>query len=51
MPGLQFNRHETGDGGLILQHAAKLGFEGVVSKTIDAPYGRETADSAARPKP
>ena len=27
-----------GDGELILQHAGKLGFEGVVSKTIDAPY-------------
>ena len=25
-------------GALILKHAAKLGFEGVVSKTIDAPY-------------
>jgi hypothetical protein len=37
-PGLQFNGHDTGDGGLILEHAAKLGFEGVVSKTIDSPY-------------
>ena len=37
-PGLQFNGHETGDGELILKHAGKLGFEGVVSKTIDAPY-------------
>jgi bifunctional non-homologous end joining protein LigD len=37
-PGLQFNGHEAGDGELILQHAGKLGFEGVVSKTIDAPY-------------
>jgi ATP-dependent DNA ligase len=37
-PGLQFNGHETGDGELILSHAGKLGFEGVVSKTIDAPY-------------
>jgi bifunctional non-homologous end joining protein LigD len=36
--GLQFNGHETGEGELILQHAGKLGFEGVVSKTIDAPY-------------
>jgi ATP-dependent DNA ligase len=36
--GLQFNGHETGDGELILEHAGKLGFEGVVSKTIDAPY-------------
>ena len=37
-PGLQFNGHDTGDGELILKHAGKLGFEGVVSKTIDAPY-------------
>jgi DNA ligase D-like protein (predicted ligase) len=37
-PGLQFNGHDDGDGELILKHAGKLGFEGVVSKTIDAPY-------------
>jgi DNA ligase D-like protein (predicted ligase) len=37
-PGLQFSGHDTGDGQLILKHAGKLGFEGVVSKTIDAPY-------------
>jgi ATP-dependent DNA ligase len=30
--------HETGDDGLILKHAGKLGFEGLVSKTIDAPH-------------
>jgi DNA ligase D-like protein (predicted ligase) len=36
--GLQFNGHDAGDGALILEHAGKLGFEGVVSKTIDAPY-------------
>jgi ATP-dependent DNA ligase len=34
--GLQFNGH--GEGELILKHAGKLGFEGVVSKTVDAPY-------------
>jgi ATP-dependent DNA ligase len=38
VPGLQFNDHETGDGELILKHAGQLGLEGVVSKTIDAPY-------------
>jgi DNA ligase D-like protein (predicted ligase) len=37
-PGLQFNGHDTGDGHLILEHAGKLGFEGVVSKTISAAY-------------
>jgi bifunctional non-homologous end joining protein LigD len=36
--GLQFNGQEAGDGELILKHAGKLGFEGVVSKTMDAPY-------------
>jgi ATP-dependent DNA ligase len=37
-PSLQFNGHEKGDGELILEHAGKLGFEGVVSKTADASY-------------
>jgi bifunctional non-homologous end joining protein LigD len=37
-PGLQFNGHETGDGELIRRHACQLGYEGVVSKTVDAPY-------------
>jgi DNA ligase D-like protein (predicted ligase) len=36
-PGLQFNG-DAGDGELILKHAGKLGFEGVISKTIGAPY-------------
>ena len=30
--------HDTGDGELILQRAGKLGFEGVVSKTVNASY-------------
>ena len=38
IPGLQFNDHEAGDGELIRKHACQLGFEGVVSKTMDAPY-------------
>jgi ATP-dependent DNA ligase len=37
-PSVQFNGHDTDDGALIVEHAGKLGFEGVVSKTIDAPY-------------
>jgi ATP-dependent DNA ligase len=48
-PGLQFNGHETGDGGLILEQAGKLGFEGVVSKTIDAPYAPGNRASGAKP--
>ena len=31
-PGLQYNGHDAGDGELILKHAGKLGFEGVVYK-------------------
>jgi DNA ligase D-like protein (predicted ligase) len=38
LPGLQFNAHEVGDGELVRRHACQLGFEGIVSKTIDAPY-------------
>jgi bifunctional non-homologous end joining protein LigD len=37
-PGLQYNVHKAGDGELILKHAGKLYFEGVVSKTMDAQY-------------
>ncbi len=36
--GLQYNGHEIGDGELILSTPASSAFEGVVSKTIDAPY-------------
>lgn len=38
IPGLQFNGHEVGDGELVRRHACQLGFEGIVSKTVDAPY-------------
>jgi len=49
-PGLQFNGHATSDGELILKHAGKPGFEGVVSKTIDAPMRLEIAAYGAKPK-
>jgi DNA ligase D-like protein (predicted ligase) len=42
IPGLQFNDHEAGDGELIRKHAGQLGFEGIVSKTIGAPYAPGT---------
>jgi DNA ligase D-like protein (predicted ligase) len=38
LPGIQFNGHEVGDGEIVRKHACQFGFEGVVSKTIDAPY-------------
>jgi ATP-dependent DNA ligase len=48
--GVQFDGHDTGDGELILKHAGKLGFEGVVSKTVDALTHPETAAFGAKPK-
>jgi ATP-dependent DNA ligase len=44
IPGLQFNGHETGDGELIRRNACQLGYEGVVSKTVDAPYASGNRD-------
>jgi bifunctional non-homologous end joining protein LigD len=38
VPGVQFNGHVTDDGERVLKHACELRFEGIVSKTIDAPY-------------
>jgi bifunctional non-homologous end joining protein LigD len=46
-PGLQFNGHATATE-LILNHAGKLGFEGIVSKTIDALMRREIVAFGAR---
>jgi ATP-dependent DNA ligase len=40
----------TGGGDLILNHASQLDLEGVVSKTIDAPYTPGTAACRAKPK-
>jgi bifunctional non-homologous end joining protein LigD len=37
-PGIAFNRHITGDGTIIFQHACKLGLEGIVSKRKDSRY-------------
>jgi DNA ligase D-like protein (predicted ligase) len=38
VPSLQFNGHLAGDGGLIREHACRMGHEGIVSKTFDPPY-------------
>jgi ATP-dependent DNA ligase len=38
IPGLQFNGHEIGDGERVRRHVCQLGFEGIVSKTVDAPH-------------
>jgi bifunctional non-homologous end joining protein LigD len=35
---LQFVEHMQGDSRLIVEHACKLGLEGIVSKDVDSPY-------------
>ena len=35
---LQYVEHMQGDSRLIVEHACKLGLEGIVSKQVDAPY-------------
>ena len=35
---LQYVEHMKGDSRLIVEHACKLGLEGIVSKQVDAPY-------------
>ena len=37
-PPLQYSEHLTGDGPEMFAHAAKLNWEGIVSKNPDAPY-------------
>ena len=37
-PGLRFNEHIEADGPTVLQHACKLGLEGIVSKRKDSYY-------------
>jgi bifunctional non-homologous end joining protein LigD len=36
--GIHYNEHVDGDGQLVLDHACKLGLEGIVSKHRDHPY-------------
>lgn len=35
---IRFTEHIEGDGATVLEHACKLGLEGIVSKRADAPY-------------
>ena len=37
-PGIVLNEHYEGDGEIVLQHACKLGCEGIVSKRLGSPY-------------
>jgi len=36
--GIVFNEHTEEDGAVVSRHACKLGFEGIVSKRLTAPY-------------
>jgi bifunctional non-homologous end joining protein LigD len=36
--GIVFNEHTDEDGAVVFRHARKLGFEGIVSKRLTAPY-------------
>jgi hypothetical protein len=40
-----YSEHLTGDGQEMFEHAAKLNFEGIVSKRADAPYRSERAEA------
>jgi bifunctional non-homologous end joining protein LigD len=36
--GIVYNEHTDEDGDVVFRHACKLGFEGIVSKCLTAPY-------------
>ena len=40
-----YSEHLTGDGQTMFEHAAKLGWEGIVSKQADAPYKSERGEA------
>jgi len=44
MPVL-YSEHLTGDGQEMFEHAAKLGWEGIISKRADAPYRSERSEA------
>jgi bifunctional non-homologous end joining protein LigD len=44
-PPVVYSDHITGDGQQMFEHAAKLNFEGIVSKRADAPYRSERTEA------
>jgi len=40
-----YSEHLTGDGQVVFEHAAKLNWEGIVSKRADAPYRSERTEA------
>jgi bifunctional non-homologous end joining protein LigD len=45
-----YSRHLVGDGQRMFEHAAKLNFEGIVSKRADAPYKSERGEAWVKVK-
>jgi bifunctional non-homologous end joining protein LigD len=46
-----YSEHLTGDGQVMFEHAAKLNWEGIVSKRADAPYRSERTEAWLKSKP
>ena len=44
-PPVLYSEHLTGDGQAMFEHAAKLNWEGIISKRADAPYRSERNES------
>ena len=40
-----YSEHLTGDGQEVFEHAAKLNWEGIISKRVDAPYRSERTEA------
>lgn len=49
-PPVLFSEHVIGDGQELFEHAAKLNYEGIVSKKVDAPYRSERTEAWAKVK-
>ena len=46
-----YSEHLTGDGQVMSEHAAKLNWEGIISKRADAPYRSERKEAWLKSKP
>jgi bifunctional non-homologous end joining protein LigD len=49
-PPAVFSEHVIGDGQDLFEHAAKLNYEGIISKKVDAPYRSERTEAWAKVK-
>ena len=44
-PPVLYSEHLTGDGQVMFEHAAKLNWEGIISKNANAPYRSERSEA------